>query len=164
MQKTLRCLLVSGLVVVGASSKAPVHAVPFPVTSSEAIADSKPIAQVWHYGWGGGAVLAGAAIGLFAGAALASSAYPYGYYGYPYYRAYYPAYYPSWGYRRVYWLPPSVLRSAVLGIPPRLLRGLSASLLASRRLSPRIWSLVVRYRSQPHQGAARWCGSKSAPT
>ena len=27
MQKTLRCLLVSGLVVVGASSKSPVHAV-----------------------------------------------------------------------------------------------------------------------------------------
>ena len=107
MQKTLRCLLVSGLVVVGASSKSPVHAVPFPVTSSEAIADSKPIAQVWHYGWGGGAVLAGAAIGLFAGAALASSAYNYyPYYGYPYYRAYYPAYYPYWGYRHVYYARP----------------------------------------------------------
>ena len=162
MQKTLRCLLVSGMVVVGASSKSPVHAVPFPVTSSEAIADSKPIAQVWHYGWGGGAVLAGAAIGLFAGAALASSAYPYGYYGYPVLSRVLPSLLsihgisarllrsallgisPSVLRSAVLGLPPSLLRASVLGLPPSLLRRLSASLLASRRLSPRIWSLVVR--------------------
>ena len=115
-------LLLAGALVVG-SSHIPAHAVPFPVTSGEAVAAENPVTHVrWYgwghrrHGWGGGAVAAGAAIGLLAGGAIAASnSYYYGYpyygagYGYPYYPAYYarPAYYyPYGGYRPVYYARP----------------------------------------------------------
>jgi hypothetical protein len=124
MRRAVRGLLLSGLIVVGAWARTPVQSAPLPVGSGDLIAGDKPVEQVWHHGgWGGGAVLAGAAIGLFAGAALASAYRPY-YYGYGYYPAYYsyPAYYPYhyrpvyyarpyyyrpyWGYRRAYYARP----------------------------------------------------------
>ena len=78
MRRVVRGLLLSSLIVVGALSRTPAHAAPLPVGSGDPIAGDKPVEQVWHHGgWGGGAVLASAAIGLFAGAALASAYRPY---------------------------------------------------------------------------------------
>jgi hypothetical protein len=110
MRRAVRNVLLSGLIVAGAWSRTPAHAVPLPAGSADLIAGEKPIEQVWYYhhrGWGGGAVLAGAAIGLFAGAALTSAYHrPYccGYYGYGYYPAYYG--YPAYSYRPVYYAQP----------------------------------------------------------
>lgn len=119
MRRAVRGLLVSGLIVAGAWVRTPAYSAPLPVGSGDLIAGQKPVEQVWHYhhGWGGGAVLAGAAIGLFAGAALASTyRYPYGYYGY--YPGYYtyPAYYPYY-YRPVYYARPYYYRRAYYARP-----------------------------------------------
>jgi hypothetical protein len=153
LSRTLLAGAFVGTLAVGSSTS--LEARPLPVTTAAAIAGAAPVDHVqwrayrgyggwgghrwrggwgghrwggYRYhrrGWGGGAVAAGAALGLIGGLALASSAYSYPYYGYDYgypaysyYPAYYsyPAYYPSYYYayprvryyrayypRRVHW-------------------------------------------------------------
>ncbi len=112
LSNTLLAGAVVGALAVGSTTA--LQARPLPVTTATAVAGEAPVDQVgWrghryhHYGYRsshGGAIFAGAAlgiIGLAAAASAANSGYYYG--GHPYGYGYYPAY--SYGYPAYYSYP-----------------------------------------------------------